>query len=386
MSGDLILLGISLMTWGVGEAMFLIFQPLYLQQLGANPLSIGAIFGAAGIAMTVAHIPAGHLADRIGRRPLILAAWLIGIAATWLMALAHSLPLFVLGMLIYSMTAFVSSPMNSYITAARGKFSVGRAITMVSALYNLGAIIGPWAGGQIGQRYSLQTIYIIAGSLFIVSFLVLLFIKPQPVDTSEAEDTNNKNFINRKFISYLSVIFLAGFSMYLAYPLSSNYLQNQQHLSLESIGILGTISSVGVVILSLGLGNLKAHVGYIFGQAAVALFALILWRAVSFPWFCMAYFMIGGYRITRNLATAQTRNLVHQSRMGLAYGITETVGSSAIILAPPMAGYLYQINPSLMYIVGFCLIIVSIVVTVRFIPRQEPATKPAVWFEEHPLP
>jgi MFS family permease len=373
MSSDLILLGVSLMTWGVGEAMFLIFQPLYLQQLGASPVTIGAILGAAGIAMAAAHIPAGHLADRIGRRPLILAAWMMGIVATWVMALARSLPLFVVGLLAYNLTAFVSSPMNSYITAARGKLSVGRALTMVSALYNLGAIIGPWAGGQIGERFQLRTIYIIAGSLFIVSFIILLFIKPQPVEFNDPSASGNGRFINRRFITYLSVIFLAGFSMYLAQPLSSNYLQNQQHFSLESIGLLGTISSMGVVVLSLSLGNLKAHIGYIFGQLAVAFFALILWHGTSFPWFCLGYFMIGGYRITRSLATAQTRNLVHQSRMGLAYGITETVGSSAIILASPVAGLLYQIDPPLMYIVGFCLIILSILVSARFIPRPEAA-------------
>lgn len=371
MSTDLILLGVSLMTWGVGEAAFFIFQPLYLQQLGAGPVTIGAIFGAVGIAMTIVHIPAGHLADRIGRKPLLLAAWILGIAATWVMALAKSLPLFVVGMLIYALTAFVSSPMNSYITAARGKLSVGRAITMVSALYNIGAIIGPWAGGQVGERYGLRIIYVIAGSLFIISLFILLFIKPQAIEEYNPIGDGNGKFINRRFITYLSVIFMAGFSMYLAQPLSSNYLQNQQHLSLESIGVLGTISSVGIVILNLGLGNLKAHIGYLLGQVAVAIFALVLWRGTSFPWFCLAYLMIGGYRVTRSLATAQTRNLVHQSRMGLAYGITETVGASAVILAPPLAGYLYQNNPPLMYIVGFCLILTSILVSACFIPRPE---------------
>jgi MFS family permease len=374
MSSDLIFLGISLMTWGIGEAMFLIFQPLYLQQLGASPVTIGAILGAAGIAMTVAHIPAGHLADRIGRKPLLLAAWIIGIGSTWTMALARSLPLFVAGMLVYNLTTFVSSPMNSYITAARGKLSVGRVLTMVSAFYNIGGIIGPWAGGQVGEKFGLQTIYMIAGCLFILSFIVLLFIKPQPVEVSDSSTNPNGKLLNHRFISYLSIIFVAGFSMYLAQPLSSNYLQNQQHLSLESIGLLGTITSVGVVILNLGLGNLRAHIGYILGQLAVALFALLLWRGSSFPWFCLGYFMIGGYRITRSLATAQTKNLVHQSRMGLAYGITETVGSSAIILAPPVAGFLYQIDPSIMYVVGFVLIIISVLVSIRFIPRPEPIT------------
>jgi len=371
MSRDLILLGSSLMTWGIGEGMFFIFQPLYLQQLGANPVTIGVIFGAAGIAMTVAHIPAGHLADRIGRKPLLLASWILGLVATWSMALAPSLTFFVIGLLVYSLTAFVSSPLSSYITAARGNLSVGRALTMISALYNIGAVIGPWLGGQVGERFGLRTIYLIAGCLFIVSLIILLFIKPQPIEQHDPNGNGNGRFVNRRFVTYLSVIFLAGFSMYLAQPLSSNYLQNQHQLTLGSIGVLGSISGLGIVALNLGLGNLRAHIGYLLGQLAVAIFALILWRGTSFPWFCLGYFLIGGYRFARSLATAETRYLVHQSRMGLAYGITETVGSSAIILAPPIAGFLYQIDPHLMYIVGFCLIIISILVSSRFIPRPE---------------
>ena len=159
--------------------------------------------------------------------------------------------------------------------------------------------------------------------------------------------------------------------MYLAQPLSSNFLQNQHHLSLGSIGILGSISSLGIVILNLGLGGLKTHYGFLLGQLAVGIFTVILWQATGFPWFCLAYFMVGGYRIARALATAQTRNLVHQSRMGLAYGITETVGASAIILASPAAGFLYDINPSLMYPVGFGLILISLLVSARFNPRPD---------------
>jgi MFS transporter, DHA1 family, tetracycline resistance protein len=371
MSPDLILLGISLMIWGVGEGMFFIFQPLYLQQLGASPVTIGVILGAAAISMAIAHIPAGHLADRIGRKPLLIAAWITGTLATWIMALAPSLPFFVIGMIGYNLTTFVSSPMSSYITAARGRLSVGRALTMVSALYSTGAILGPWLGGQVGQRYGLRSIYIIAGCVFILSTIVLLFIKGQPIEKHDGEINNNRKLVDRRFVTYQSVIFLAGFSMYLAQPLSSNYLHNQQQLSINSIGILGSITSIGIVILNLGLGSLNAQIGFVLGQLSVCIFNLILWHATNFPWFCLAYFLVGGYRTSRSLATAQTRILVHQSRMGLAYGITETVGAFAIIFASPIAGLLYEINPTSMYIVGFCLIIISMMVSSRFIPRPE---------------
>jgi|BarGraNGADG00212_2_1021979.scaffolds.fasta_scaffold485555_1 MFS family permease len=45
---------------------------------------IGAILGAVGIAMTVAHLPAGYMSDRIGQRPIMWTFWVLGMA-TWLL-------------------------------------------------------------------------------------------------------------------------------------------------------------------------------------------------------------------------------------------------------------------------------------------------------------
>src|SRR5512140_1965244 len=142
MNPSLLWIAIALFTWGIGEGMFYIFQPIYLSELGADPVMIGYVLGAAGLAMMIAHIPAGYLADRIGRRPMLITAWLIGITATWVMALAPSLTFFVVGLLLYGLTAFVSSPLNSYVTAARGNWPVGRAISTISATFSLGIVLG----------------------------------------------------------------------------------------------------------------------------------------------------------------------------------------------------------------------------------------------------
>src|SRR5512146_1394341 len=117
MSRDLLLVAVSLFTWGLGEGMFLIFQPLYLQQLGADPQAIGAILGGAGIAMTVAHLPAGYLSDRIGQRPIMWASWALGMLATGIMAWSGSTIGFVSGLLLYGFTGFVTSPLNSFVAA-----------------------------------------------------------------------------------------------------------------------------------------------------------------------------------------------------------------------------------------------------------------------------
>ena len=371
MSRDLILIAISMFTWGVGEGMFLYFQPIYLQQLGADPVRIGAILGGFGLMMTISHMPAGYLADRLGRRPVMQAAWVLGVLATWIMALAGSLPIFVSGLLLYGVTMFVLSPLYSYVTAARGKLSVGRALTLISAAFNLGVVIGPVLGGYIGEVAGLRQTYFIAGWIFIVSTIVIFLIRPQPVDTPTPEMRGNAWLLNQRAFAYLGIVFLAMFATYLPQPLSPNFLQNQRNLSLSQIGQLYSMSSIGVVVLNLALGQLPARVGFMLGQAAVGLFALLLWQGSGLPWYLIGYFLLGGYKTARSLATAQMQEFVHSAKMGLSYGLTETVSSTAMILSPILAGYLYDLNPTWMYSVGVALVSVSILVNLFYSPAAK---------------
>ncbi len=364
-------LGAALFAWGIGEGMFFLFQPIYLQQLGAPPLQIGVILGAFGAMTTLAHIPAGYLADRIGRRPMLIASWVTGVLATLLMAFALSLPIFVVGILFYGLTNFVVSPMDSYVTAARGKWSLARVFTFMSMAYNAGALLGPITGGWIGDHYGLHSIYFISAGIFFISTLLVLSIKAQPRDHHDPENPPQSLLKNSHYLGFLAVYFVVAFATYLAQPLSPNFLRNQHGLSLSAIGELGSVSALGITLFSYLLGKLEARSGFILGQIGSAAFALILWRASDFGLFTIGYLLLGGYRVLRNLGVAQVRPFVHESQMGVAYGIAETIGSSTFLLAPPLAGYLYTIAPALMYPVGLILMGFGLAVSLIFIPRSK---------------
>jgi predicted MFS family arabinose efflux permease len=68
MSRDLRLLAFSLFLWGVGEGLFIYLQPIYLTELGADPLQVGFVLSLVGAAMTVTHIPADPGTGSGGRR------------------------------------------------------------------------------------------------------------------------------------------------------------------------------------------------------------------------------------------------------------------------------------------------------------------------------
>jgi MFS family permease len=371
MNIDLILLSVSLLTWGIGEGMFIYFQPIYLQQLGANTMTIAAVFGLFGLAMMVAHIPAGHLADRIGRKPLLVAAWVTGVLATWVMALARTLPVFIAGMLLYGFTAFVSSPMNSYITAARGKLSPVRAMTLLSAAYSLGAVLGPISGGWIGERLGLRTVYLVAACIFIVSTVILLFLHSQPCEVHDPAAPPEKLWKNTRFMSFLAIIFLAMFVMYLPQPLTPRFLQNERGLSLENIGLLGSIGNLGNALLALVLGQFAARTGFLLAQVSVAVFSLLLWKGTGLGWYAMGFFLLGGFRSARSLIYAQIRPLIHSAQMGLAYGVAETFSSLAIMLAPLLAGLLYTWEPGMVYPISVALIGVTLILSGIFTPRNK---------------
>jgi predicted MFS family arabinose efflux permease len=371
MSRDLIWIAASLFAWGIGEGMFFFFQPLYLQQLGADPPQIGRILGIVGASMAVAHIPAGYLADRVGRRPLLWAAWMLGCLATGVLAISTTMNIFIIGMIMYAITSFVSGPLNSYITAARGVMSVGRALTLIGSTFNLGAVIGPLLGGWIGEHFGLHISFRFAFIFFIVSTLLILRIKPQPVEI-HATKSFSPNFIKvfePAYWRFLGIIFLAIFVMFLGQQLSQNFLQNERSISLQEIGFLLATRSLGVVLLNLSLGILNARLGFILAQFGIGLYALLIWKGSGLPWFIAGYFILGGYQTARALAMALARGLVRVEIMGLAYGLLETSNAIVAFAAPLIAGFLYSIQPDLVYPVVIGGLILSIIISRTFLPH-----------------
>ncbi len=370
MNRSLVWLGLALFTWGIGEAMFMMFQPIYLQKLGAEPITIGWILGAAGLIMTLVHIPSGHISDRVGRKPLLVAGWLFGILSAFTMAIANNLFGFAIGIFLYAVTAFVISPLDSYLTAARGKWSVARVITFSGICFNAGAVVGPYTGGWIGDHFGLKSVYAIAAVIFAFSTIFIFMIEPQPRDQHDPETPPAGLMTNWRYLGFLAIFFIVALATYLPQPLTPNFLENQRGLSLTQIGILGSIGGIGNTLFNFVLGMLDARLGFLLGQLGVAAYAALLWQGTGMGWFAVAYFMLGGFRVARGLGIAMVRPLVHESQMGLAYGIAETVGSVTTLLAPPIVGYLYARDPFIMYPIGLIVIMIGFGMSLIFIPRS----------------
>jgi MFS family permease len=75
---DVRLLVVVQVLWGLGFGLVGPLQPLYLQSLGADPSQIGLVFGVGTIVGGLLVIPAGAIADRRGRRIVIVLSGVSG--------------------------------------------------------------------------------------------------------------------------------------------------------------------------------------------------------------------------------------------------------------------------------------------------------------------
>ena len=375
MSRDNQFLAFSLACWGLGEGLFIYIQPLYLSQLGANPVAIGTILALAAAAVGLGHIPAGYVADRFGRKPVMLAGWGVGLAAVLVMFLARDLWLFSVGLVAYTFTGFVIAPIYAYATAARGQQSVQRAVTLVSSGFFAGTIISPALGGLIARLTSLRMVFGAAAVAFVVSIVAMALIAPQPraePDTGQARYA--ALFRNRRFLGFLALILTAATAMQVGLPLMPNFVVDVRGYDVGLVGVLGSVNSIGVVALQLIFGQRLPRRAFMLAQACLALAMTLLLVTSSQGWLFAVYFLRAGWYLSHSMAAAQVGRVVTAAESGLAFGMTETVSSLATIMGPLAAGVLYARNPAAPFIASLVLILLTLPLFWRFAPKRDAHT------------
>lgn len=368
---DFGILAVSMFIWGLGEGLFIYFYPLLLQRFQIDSVQIGVALSLLGVIMALVPAPAGYLSDRFGPRLFIRAGMILGVIAAIMMAVDKSFPFFIAGLIAYTLTGFISPPINSYITQMRGSWSAQRGISYISGSFMAGGILGPMLGGRIAQTSGLAMIFRYSAGLFLIATVIIFFARRPvaPPETQESATTVANPLANPRFMALLVIIILTIIGLSTPQQLTSVYLQDVQHLSLQQIGLTGTFAGIGATIILFSLGNMPASTGMIAGQLLLGIFSLFLWRGQSATVFYIGYLFTGGYRLYLSMAVAAVRPLVKARDVGLAYGLVQTGNALAVILAPLVAGFLYHYQPASVYTISLLILVVTISLTVGWCYR-----------------
>ena len=165
-----------------GQSVVGTMLPIFLKNQMALPLSsIGLFFSGSSVLSLLSQVPGGWLADRYGRKriivafllpiPLIFGAW--AMVNDWVVLLVlYSLFVGCLSMMGSASLALLSDSFPSELT--------GAAFSVRMTGFRMGSIVGPLLGGYLYAFLSPKSPFIAAGLLFLVGIPLIYLIKEKP--------------------------------------------------------------------------------------------------------------------------------------------------------------------------------------------------------------
>jgi DHA1 family multidrug resistance protein-like MFS transporter len=368
LSRDNTLILLSMLFWGSGEGLWYYVQPLYIKGLGADSMEIGLVMSLGPVLMVLGFVPAGIIADRYGRKRIMLGGCLMGVLSVIVLALARNWQQSIPGFLLYFASACGLPAFQAYIARASEGRSLNRTFSVIYAAFALGLIVFPTVGGWLAESVGFPPVLLLAAVSYAVSTLMVILIREQPVEGPQQalgfrEVTSNRHLV---MLCVLSVfVFLA---LYLGQPFAPNYLQEVVGIDLSWIGFLGSAHALGATVLGVALGRVSEGIaGFVLGQALVALSLVLMVNVRAMPLLFVVFFLRGAYNACRALVLALGGKVVGETSVGLAYGMLNSAVGVSMVLAPYVAAWLYTTRNDLPFVVAAGMIAVTMVVSVAFL-------------------
>lgn len=166
-----------------------------------GPQTLGGVFSAGVLGMTVGAVTLAPAADRWGRRPMILACIILISVSVLITALAESVPQllvlrFVSGLGIGAMLATVAALVAEYAPERSRNFFVG----LVLAGYPIGATISGLIAAQVIPAYGWRTMFLVAGAISAATLPLAAMLLPESVSfLAQRQPHNALERVNRIF-------------------------------------------------------------------------------------------------------------------------------------------------------------------------------------------
>lgn len=309
---------------------------------------LGAMLIAYGFMQFALAPTLGSLSDKWGRRPILLLG-VLGLGVMFFVpAFSDSLTVILLSRVLGGMFSANIAVAQAYIADVTPKEQRAAAFGKIGACFGVGFILGPAAGGLIGE-YSIRLPFILAGTLAILNFFYGLFILPESlrIKNPNAVTFARCNPISsllelgkfKKIGALLVVIALSSFVQSLLHSTWSLFTTFRFHWSPMDIGLsLVAIGTVTGIIQGKFIKSLLAFFGpkrlilfgLLSGAAAYLGFGLITVGALAYLIIVLNFLSVAVTPTLNGIVSEE----VPSADQGRALGAVSALGSLMGVLAP----------------------------------------------------
>lgn len=345
----------TLFMTSFGFGVILPILPFYATSLGAQPLHLGMLTATFALMSLLFGPVIGKLADRHGRKKVLLGGTAGFLTGYLIFAFTHSLEAAFVARAIEGVAAAGIFPACiSLLSDFTTEKERGKAMGLVGMSFSLGFIVGPAFGG-LAAGISVQAAFLLSALLSAANFVSIAAQVREPREKAESKDIIGKEVSMLQHVSS-PLLFLFLSSTMIAFMIGgldavlALYTAEKLGFSSTQVGVIFTYIGVlimamqfvgGALVNKFGEKKLIAAGMFISGTGFLLLSFTNNWTSLLLP---LAVFVAGNAIVFPSVTALLTKKV--QGKRGVVLGLLASFNSTGQLLGPLVGGLLYGINHS----------------------------------------
>ena len=305
------------------------------------------MFGVGIIAGALLVVPAGFIADRRGKRLVIVASGIAGLLGVLtLLPLTHWEGAFISSTLYWAGTAALPI-MSAHVAATAPRALLGRAMGAVYGSFFAGFIVASPLAGAVAARFGFRAAIVIGAMFFALSTAAALGLSAGRTPASRGTGR-----FPRTFWLLLSLTPIGAFVAVLPTPLLPVYVRDVAGSPLELVGVYVACVSLGSAIFSAAAGRLADRFGAaptVIGNSAILVVGCTIAALLASNGVLVAIglVLVGANVASNPVLAAMLERIVPPSRAAFGYAAFQLAYGSGFGVGGVVAGALYDADAHL---------------------------------------
>jgi multidrug resistance protein len=319
----------------------------YAERYGASGLQVGLLYASFSLAQLVSAPLLGRLSDRIGRKPVIIVS-LVGTAlGSLLTGAATALWVLFLGRIIDGASGGSLAVAQAAVADIAPPEQRPRLLGLLGAAFGVGFVVGPALGG-LASLGGVHVPFYVAAAIAAVNAVAALIRLPETRSGEQVRRAGSR-VPTTAVLRHLAVIGFITVVSFVAFEATFS-LFGGRRFGLTEGSTSVVFLCIGVVLVAIqggGYGKLAERFGperlFVGGIGLVAGGLLTMSLATTWPVLIVSLALLA---VGQGCASPSLTSLVTQhapaDQRGQALGFQQSAASLGRVLAPPVAGGLYD--------------------------------------------
>ena len=380
---NIAILTFALIVVMLGYGMVIPLFPFYIEKMGAGGSQLGLLISTSALLELLFGPIWGSISDRIGRKPILLLGLLGYALSSLLFGLSTELwMLFASRALSGVLSSATTATALAYISDNTSERDRGGGLGMLGAAMGLGLILGPAAGGWMGDVSLALPFFIAAGSSLLALVLAALWL-PESLPVESRQQAGKVKTIDlgalwRALVGPLGLLmfllFLISFGLTNFESIFGLYAAQELEYGPKQVGailaVVGLVSTLGKAIL---IGPLTKRWGEApiikVSLAASAAGFMVLLLATTYPGVLLA---TGVFILSKTLLRTVIISLASKratTGQGATMGLSNSFMNLGRIVGPIWAGFVFDVNVNYPYLSGAAIMFIGFLISLARISQ-----------------